>query len=117
MKKQDKIKTRSRARTRARDHMLEWEPLVEPFRDRWEWAFDRMQAISEPYPEEVDAIKRVRSVVLRQASRRGLRVDELLLALGLLIALVDRETELELPGAPYPDLFPSWVGPTHRFRA
>lgn len=72
---------------------LDWKPLYRALRDSIEWALDVAATLAAPYPEEVEAIERVRSFVRAKLAGRPaeVRIDDLLLTFGILIAAIERD--------------------------
>jgi hypothetical protein len=89
-KKENKPRERSTKRN-AGD--LDWKPLYRALQDSIEWALDVAATLAAPYPEEVDAIERVRAFVRAKLAGRSaeIRIDDLMLAFGILIAAIERD--------------------------
>jgi hypothetical protein len=68
-----------------------WRTLFAALRDTAEWALDRASELASPYPEEQDAVERVRAYFRARVAGRPaeLVVHDVLLALGILIAAID----------------------------
>jgi hypothetical protein len=94
----------------------DWEPLVDGYRERWQWLLERAAALADDAKHELAAIDRVRGYVLDGSEDRP-RVDDLILVLGIAISQLDHDLDFELPGELFTDKFPNWVGPTHRMSA
>jgi|GEM_PF-2545207 len=76
-----------------RDDELDWTPLFAAFKDAFEWALDVAVALARDYPEEVEAVERVRAFmrarIVDQPSH--VRVDDVLFTFGLIIAAIERD--------------------------
>ncbi len=89
-----KKETKPRGRTTKRDAGdLDWKPLYRALQDSIEWALDVAVTLASPYPEEVEAIERVRAFVRAKLAGRAaeVRIDDLMLAFGILIAAIERD--------------------------
>ncbi|MFN0246131.1 MAG: hypothetical protein ACKV2T_04435 [Kofleriaceae bacterium] len=101
MKKQDKKKTTKKGAkpAAARTPMsvvpptLNWTPLFGAFRDAFEWALDIARAIARDYPEEVEAVERVRTFMRKRIAGESAAIDEedILFTFGLLLAAIERD--------------------------
>jgi hypothetical protein len=71
-----------------------WKTLYTALRDAVEWALDLASKLAAPYPDEQDAVERVRAFV--DARLAGLTaeldVNDVLLTLGILIAAIEVPT-------------------------
>jgi hypothetical protein len=102
VKKQDKKKTTTKKGakpTTARQPTLvvppalNWTPLFGAFRDAFEWALDIARAIARDYPEEVEAVERVRAFMRKRIAGEPATLDEqdILFTFGLLLAAIERD--------------------------
>jgi hypothetical protein len=68
-----------------------WKPLYAALRDAVEWALDLASRIAAPYPEEQDAVERVRAFVNARLAGipADLDVNDVMLTLGILIAAIE----------------------------
>lgn len=68
-----------------------WRTLFAALRDTAEWALDRASELASPYPEEQDAVERVRAYIRARLAGNPaeLVLDDVLLTLGILIAAID----------------------------
>ena len=77
---------------------LDWKPLYRALQDSIEWALDVAARIASPYPEEVEAIESVRSFVRAKLAGRPaqVRLRDVMLTFGIIIAAVERDFELDV---------------------
>lgn len=72
---------------------LDWTPLFGAFREAFEWALDVAARLAGDFPEEVEAVERVR--VFMRARIAGqpsqVRVDDVLFTFGLIIGAIERD--------------------------
>lgn len=76
-----------------RDGELDWTSLFAAFQDAFEWALDVAIAIARDYPEEVEAVERVRTFMRARIAgdMSHVRVDDILFTFGLLMAAIERD--------------------------
>jgi hypothetical protein len=72
---------------------LDWKPLYRALHDSIEWALDVAAKLAAPYPEEVEAIENVRAFVRAKLAGKPaeVRLRDLMLAFGIIIAAIDRD--------------------------
>ena len=58
-------------RDRRRGDPLDWTPLFSAFREAFEWALDVAAKLARDYPEEVEAVERVRAFMRARTRRAG----------------------------------------------
>ena len=92
MRKKKENKPRER-NTKREAGDLDWVPLAWALQDSIEWALDVAAALAAPYPEEVEAIERVRAFVRAKIAGRAaeVRTDDLMLVFAILIASIERD--------------------------
>lgn len=118
---------------------LDWTPLFSAFKEAFEWALDVASALARDYPEEVDAMERVRAFMRKRIAGQTshVRVDDVLFTFGLIIGAIERDlgpvatlgpwfaTPMRLPSASefwepkVPHRFTSelWIHTTRDYRA
>ncbi|HEY4177979.1 MAG TPA: hypothetical protein VGM90_14125 [Kofleriaceae bacterium] len=89
---------------------LDWAPLFEAFKEAFEWALDVAKGLARDYPEEVEAVERVRSFMRQYIAGDVLDipVNDVLLTFALIIGAIERDL------GPVATLGP-WFAPTMRF--
>ena len=72
---------------------VDWKPLYRALQNSIDWALDIAAKLAAPYPEEVDAIERVRSFVRAKLLGRPaqVRIADVMLAFGIIIAAIERD--------------------------
>jgi hypothetical protein len=89
-----------------------WLSLLGAFREAVEWALEVAVALAWDYPEEVDAVDRVRTFLRGRLEGKEVTVDveDVLFTFGLLISAIERDLpslrrvrETRCPGADFPD--------------
>ena len=97
MKKQEKRKS-PRVRKEAIEetvdlNALDWEKLFNAFREAFDWALDVAVALARDFPEEVEAVERVRAFMrARLAGKPAMvSIDDVLFTFGLLIGAIERD--------------------------
>lgn len=92
MKKQKKRAT-PRVREIAETGPLDWTPLFQAFKEAFEWALDVGAQLARDYPEEVEAVERVRTFMRHRIAGRPshVRVDDVLFTFGLIIGAIERD--------------------------
>ena len=70
-----------------------WERLYEAFREAFEWALDVAARLARDYPEEAEAVERVRAYMRKRLAGQPAHVssEDVLLVFGLLISGMDRD--------------------------
>ncbi|MEJ7598512.1 MAG: hypothetical protein WKG01_11430 [Kofleriaceae bacterium] len=76
----------------------EWERLYHTFREGFEWALDVAANLARNFPEEADAVERVRTYMRKRlaGAPAHVRINDVLLTFGLLIGAIDRDLVREL---------------------
>lgn len=71
----------------------DWAPMFRAFKDAFEWTLDVAKRLARDYPEEVEAVERVRSFMrARIAGRHSIvPVDDVLFTFGLVIGAIERD--------------------------
>ncbi len=71
----------------------DWAPMFQAFKDAFEWALDVAKRLARDYPEEVEAVERVRTFMrARMAGRNPIvPVDDVLFTFGLVIGAIERD--------------------------
>ena len=96
MKKQEKKKS-PRVRKEVEEtvdlNALDWERLFRAFREAFDWALDVAVALARDFPEEVEAVERVRTFMrARLAGKPAMvSIDDVLFTFGLLIGAIERD--------------------------
>jgi hypothetical protein len=107
-----KPKTKERNVIRAPEHddadPLDWTPLFRAFKEAFEWSLDVAKQIARDYPEEVEAVERVRVFMRKRIAGipAHVRIDDVLLTFGLIIGAIERDL------GPVDTLGP-WFAPMH----
>ena len=72
---------------------LDWTPLFGAFREAFEWALDVAVALAKDFPEEVDAVERVRTFMRARIAGQPshVRADDVLFTFGLIIGAIERD--------------------------
>jgi len=93
VKKKDKKRNAKREAEIDSSGPLDWTPLFAAFKEAFEWALDVATALARDYPEEVDAVERVRAFMRKRIAGQPahLRADDVLFTFGLLIAAIERD--------------------------
>lgn len=91
---------------------MEWEALYRAFHDSFEWALDVAANLARDFPEEVEAVERVRAFMRKRIAGvpSHVTINDVLFTFGLLIGAIDRDigpvgpsslamTRLKFPGA------------------
>ena len=109
MKKQ---KQRNSNRTPELDDSgpLDWTPWFRAFKEAFEWALDVAVGLAEDFPEEVEAVHRVRAFMHKRIAGQPAhcRVDDVLFTFALIIGAIERDL------GPVKNLGP-WFGAPMRF--
>ena len=96
-----KPETKTKPRNEPRNHdpstagPSDWTPLFAAFRDAFEWALDVAAAIARDYPEEADAVERVRSFMRRRIAGEvaDIAIDDVMLTFALVIGAIERDLD------------------------
>jgi hypothetical protein len=72
---------------------LDWTPLYQAFREAFEWALDVAVQLARDFPEEVEAVERVRTFMRARITGQPahVRVDDVLFTFGLIIGAIERD--------------------------
>ncbi len=72
---------------------LDWTPLFGAFREAFEWALDVAVRLAGDFPEEVEAVERVRTFMRARIAGQPshVRVDDVLFTFGLIIGAIERD--------------------------
>lgn len=91
--KKDKKKNVIRAPENDRADPLDWTPLFRAFKEAFEWALNVASGLAREYPEEVEAVERVRVFMRKRIAGHPahVRVDDILFTFGLLIGAIERD--------------------------
>ncbi|MEJ7597424.1 MAG: hypothetical protein WKG01_05900 [Kofleriaceae bacterium] len=70
-----------------------WERLYDTFREAFEWALDVAAKLARDFPEEAEAVERVRAYMRKRLAGEPAHVciDDVLLTFGLMIGAIDRD--------------------------
>lgn len=71
----------------------DWVPMFRAFIDAFDWALDVATQLARDYPEEVEAVERVRTFMRARIAGRNpvVPVDDVLLTFGLIIGAIERD--------------------------
>jgi hypothetical protein len=90
-----KSKKRNAPRVSEADAMgkLEWTPLFQAFEEAFDWALDVAAKLARDFPEEVEAVERVRRFMrMRLAGYPAhVKLEDVLFTFGLLIGAIERD--------------------------
>ena len=111
MKKGSKKKTVTRASEFDDGDSLNWTPLFHAFKEALEWSLDVARNLARDYPEEVEAVDRVRAFMRKRIAGQPahVRIDDVLFTFGLIIGAIERDL------GPVANLGPWFATPTMRF--
>lgn len=72
---------------------LDWTPLFGAFREAFEWALNVAVNLAGDFPEEVEAVERVRTFMRARIAGQPahVRVDDVLFTFGLIIGAIERD--------------------------
>lgn len=92
VKKQKKRNT-IRMPEKAGTDPLDWTPLFQAFEEAFDWALDVAARLARDYPEEVEAVERVRAFMHQHLAGQPahVRVDDVLFVFGLIIGAIERD--------------------------
>ncbi len=91
---------------------LDWTPLFRAFKEAFDWALDVATQLARDYPEEVEAVDRVRRFMHKRIDGKPAHVkaDDILFTFGLIIGAIERDL------GPVKNLGPWFAGsPTAHF--
>lgn len=93
MKKKQKQRNVIRAPENDGADPLDWTPLFGAFQEAFEWALNVASRLAHDYPEEVDAVERVRVFMRKRIAGlpAHVRVDDVLFTFGLIIGAIERD--------------------------
>jgi hypothetical protein len=104
-----KSKKRNTARMSDVDNAgpLDWTPLFQAFKEAFDWALDVGVQLARDYPEEVEAVERVRTFMHKRIAGQPahVKVDDILFTFGLIIGAIERDL------GPVANLGPWFVAP------
>ncbi|MEJ7598484.1 MAG: hypothetical protein WKG01_11290 [Kofleriaceae bacterium] len=71
----------------------EWTRLYHAFREAFDWALDVAASLARDFPEEVEAVERVRVYMRKRTAGHPaqVRIDDVLFTVGLLISAIERD--------------------------
>lgn len=72
---------------------LDWTRLFRAFKEAFDWALDVATQLAREYPEEVDAVDRVRRFMHKRIAGQvaHVKVEDILFTFGLLIGAIERD--------------------------
>jgi hypothetical protein len=72
---------------------LDWTPLFRAFQEAFEWALNVAVALARDFPEEVEAVERVRTFMRARIAGQPshVRADDVLFTFGLIIGAIERD--------------------------
>jgi hypothetical protein len=72
---------------------VDWIPLFQAFRDAFEWTLDIARGLAADFPEEIEAVERVRTFMRSRIAGRlsHVRADDVLFTFGLIIGAIERD--------------------------
>ncbi|MFT3693835.1 MAG: hypothetical protein QM831_11880 [Kofleriaceae bacterium] len=67
--------------------------MFEAFKDAFEWALDVAKGLARDFPEEIEAVERVRTFMRQRISgiEAEIPVDDVLFTFGLIIGAIERD--------------------------
>lgn len=90
-----KTKKRNTSRTSDVDAAgpLDWTPLFQAFKEAFDWALDVGVQLARDYPEEVEAVERVRAFMHKRIAGQPahVKVEDILFTFGLIIGAIERD--------------------------
>ena len=103
--KKTKNKQPARVREISANGKLDWTPLFQALEDAFEWALDVAVSLARDFPEEVEAVERVRAFIRARITGQPatLFVDDALFTFGLIIGAI--ECDLDLVGELAPRVY------------
>lgn len=90
---------------------LDWTPLFQAFKEAFDWALDVATQLARDYPEEVEAVERVRVFMHKRIAGEPahVKVEDILFTFGLIIGAIERDL------GPVANLGPWFAAPSVRF--
>jgi hypothetical protein len=72
---------------------LDWTPLFQAFKEAFDWALDIATQLARDYPEQVDAVERVRGFMHARIAGEPAHasVEDILFTFGLIIGVIERD--------------------------
>lgn len=72
---------------------LDWTPLFQAFKEAFDWALDVATKLARDYPEEVEAVERVRAFMHKRIAGQPahVKVEDILFTFGLIIGAIERD--------------------------
>ena len=72
---------------------LDWTPMFQAFREAFEWALDVAKTIARDYPEEIEAVERVRAFMRKRIAGETAHIDtdDVLFTFALIIGAIERD--------------------------
>lgn len=72
---------------------LDWTPLFQAFEEAFDWALDVAAKLARDYPEEVEAVERVRLFMHKRIAGQPahVKVEDILFTFGLIIGAIERD--------------------------
>ena len=71
----------------------DWTPLFAAFREAFDWALDVAHQIARDFPEEVEAVERVRTFMRRRIAGEAAHIciDDVMFTFALIIGAIERD--------------------------
>jgi hypothetical protein len=97
VKKQSKEKSVARRQKVEREleqsGPLDWTPMFQAFKEAFDWALDVGAGLARDYPEEVEAVERVRAFMHKRIKGEAahVRIDDVLFTFALIIGAIERD--------------------------
>lgn len=93
MKKGSKMRNVIRAPENEGTDPPDWTPLFRAFKEAFEWSLDVAKSLARDFPEELEAVERVRAFMRKRIAGQAahVRVDDVLFTFGLLIGAIERD--------------------------
>lgn len=90
---------------------LDWTPLFQAFEEAFDWALDVAVQLARDFPEEVEAVERVRTFMHKRIAGQPahVKVEDILFTFGLIIGAIERDL------GPVAHLGPWFATPQLRF--
>ena len=72
---------------------MDWTPLFQAFKEAFDWALDVGAQLARDYPEEVEAVERVRTFMHKRIAGQPahVKVEDILFTFGLIIGAIERD--------------------------
>ena len=92
-KKQKTHRNTGRSRELAQSGPLDWTPMFQAFKEAFDWALDVAAGLARDYPEEVEAVERVRAFMHNRINGEpaNVRIDDVLFTFALIIGAIERD--------------------------